>query len=73
MVVTPKILKKEDFLVCPDNFTKEFTEYKIKPWETDENGNMQSQISFERKNILFCVHYQCFFLHLPGSYLTSFI
>lgn len=65
MVVTPKILKKEDFLVCPDNFTKEFTEYKIKPWETDENVNMQSQISFERKNIILC-SLPMFFSSLTG-------
>lgn len=37
MVVTPKILKKKDLLVSTDNFTKEFTKYKIKPLETDKN------------------------------------
>lgn len=50
MVVTPKILreKKNHFLVCFDNFTKEFTKYKIKPLETDKNvfGNFKISQKF---------------------------
>lgn len=75
MVVTPKILreKKTHFLVCFDNFTKEFTKYKIKPLETDKNVFGNFKISFEHKIFsVFWVHYQWVFSFLLTGIVSDF-
>lgn len=77
MVVIFKILREKNFyfLVCFDNFIKEFIKYKIKVLEIDKNVFGNFKILFEYKNFLFFefIINGFFFFCLLGLYLIFFI